>query len=342
MRRRTEVRKIAYGAAVALIFAAAPLAAVDVQRDVILRAQSYIGLSYCNGGIAPSCFDCSGLVLNVYRPLVDGLPRISRDMARVGRQVQRDELLPGDLVFFATGPTAGAVTHVAIYIGQGSILHAISDGPNRGVAVTELNANYWRTRYHSARRVLPLDAPAPAATPAPTPTPGARPTTPTTAPPPAVAATRTIEPIQFARGRYSGELLNGEPHGSGRMEFNNGDRYEGQFARGAFEGAGTYRWANGAVYEGQFSNDMINGRGRLTAPRAATVAGLWRNGELVEPDAATGRASLPDTRAPLPYTVVKDSPWERYNGYVMGDFYAWQQAEREAFEQWRRDNEGRR
>lgn len=128
----------------------ASVAAVDVHREIIAPAQQYVGAGYCHGGTDLPCFDCSGFVRNVYLPISPEIPRISNDMARYGELVERSNLRAGDLVFFTTGTRRDVVTHVAIYMGQDSIIHAISDGPNRGVTVTPLSARYWRTRYHSA------------------------------------------------------------------------------------------------------------------------------------------------------------------------------------------------
>ena len=123
------------------------------------------------------------------------------------------------------------------------------------------------------------------------------------------------------------------------MVFRNGDRYEGEFRRGAFEGTGTYLWRDGSRYEGEFSADAITGRGRLVAANGQVTAGLWRDGVLVQAEGAAGRGQQPRSyRAPSPYDAVAESPWQTYNGLVMGDFYAWQQSERDAFQEWRRSN----
>jgi len=140
---------------VVFLTAAMAVEGLDVQRDIIDRARNYTGTDYCHGGIDPPCFDCSGFVLRIYRDVVPGMPRVSRDMVRFGSSVSRDALQPGDLVFFATGGRSDIVTHVAIYMGQDSIIHAISNGPNRGVTITPLSARYWESRYFSASRVLP-------------------------------------------------------------------------------------------------------------------------------------------------------------------------------------------
>jgi hypothetical protein len=161
----------------------ASLFAFDVQKDIIDRSRTYVGCAYSIGGTQPPEFDCSGFVGYIMRPFVPGLPRLSRDMADSGTPIAKDALEPGDLVFFATTQVSGAISHVALYIGGGSIIHAISDGPERGVRVTPLGARYWQTHFASAVRILPSSAAKPAdtvATPAATAKPAASGTKPAT------------------------------------------------------------------------------------------------------------------------------------------------------------------
>lgn len=229
-----------------LVLATATAPAIDVTEAIVAPAQEYLGGGYCFGSASPSCFDCSGFVTYIYRPHVPQIPRSSRAMAGFGDPVGLQELRPGDLLFFATGPDPGVISHVAIYIGQDSIIHAISDGPERGVTITSLSAGYWSRRIHSARRVLPLAEPA------------AEPAAETPADPPAEPETeRTSQPLRFAKGTYTGELRGGEPHGQGVLRLNNGDRYEGAFADGVFHGRGTYTWADGRSYTGRFERGSI-------------------------------------------------------------------------------------
>ncbi len=150
--QRSIIALIAFLAGFALFPARAN--ADDVRGTIVSRALSHVGSRYKTGGTAPPAFDCSGFVGYVLKPFVAGLPRLSRDMAAFGRPVDRDALAAGDLVFFATTGDAGAISHVALFIGDGKIVHAISDGPERGVTVTPLDARYWKTRYRWARRVL--------------------------------------------------------------------------------------------------------------------------------------------------------------------------------------------
>jgi hypothetical protein len=137
-----------------LICLGVSLFAIDVQKDIVDKARAYVGAAYVTGGTRPPEFDCSGFVGFILRPFVPGLPRLSRDMAASGTPVAKGSLRPGDLVFFATTPDPLAISHVALYIGDGSIIHAISDGPERGVHVTPLDARYWKKHFASAVRVL--------------------------------------------------------------------------------------------------------------------------------------------------------------------------------------------
>jgi hypothetical protein len=278
--------------------------ALDVTDDIVEPAQEWQGSRYCFGSASPDCFDCSGFVNYIYKPHVPELPRSSRSMARFGSSVGRTEIRPGDLLFFATGPDASVVSHVAIYIGQNSIIHAVSDGPERGVTVTTLDARYWQSRYHSARRVLSFES----AQQGSTASGGGSPATPGSAGASGSPGAQTEETatatVEFAKGTYEGELENGEPQGDGVMELNNGDRYEGEFRNGVFHGTGTYTWADGRSYRGRFENGAI---------------------------AADGARAT--------YLEKKDSPWNDFDGVVRGDFAAWWEDEQDAFEQWKQEQQ---
>ncbi len=95
--------------------------------------------------------DCSGLVYTVFRDFGIALPRTSRDQSAFGARVGREQLQPGDLVFFHTGVGA-KVTHVGIYAGGGEFIHASTR--SRRVKFDRLDNKYFDNRYVSARRVL--------------------------------------------------------------------------------------------------------------------------------------------------------------------------------------------
>jgi cell wall-associated NlpC family hydrolase len=93
---------------------------------VLETADRYVGVPYVWGGNTPSGFDCSGLTKYVFAKQGIQLPRTSREQARVGTAVALDfgALLPGDLLLFAEPDEA--ISHVAIYVGDGRIIHASS------------------------------------------------------------------------------------------------------------------------------------------------------------------------------------------------------------------------
>ncbi|RKX86075.1 MAG: hypothetical protein DRP70_10730 [Spirochaetes bacterium] len=126
---------------------------------ILSKADSLKGTPYRTGGIAPGGFDCSGFVSYLYRPTLPDIPRISRDMAGIGKPVNFGEWRPGDLLFYATGSDSSRINHVAIWYSNGIIIHSISDGPETGVVETPSNARYWKERYISSRRILPEEIP---------------------------------------------------------------------------------------------------------------------------------------------------------------------------------------
>lgn len=122
---------------------------------ILHTAESYIGVKYVWGGNTPSeGFDCSGFTKYVFAKQRIALPRTSREQVRAGRGVAPDfsSLRPGDLMMFAE--PGEAISHVAIYAGDGRIIHAASSVG--GVGYTDLNAGGdWFVQYFvAARRVL--------------------------------------------------------------------------------------------------------------------------------------------------------------------------------------------
>jgi cell wall-associated NlpC family hydrolase len=111
-------------------------------------ALSLVGSPYRWGGTSEAGFDCSGFTQYVFRELGTVLPRTSYDQFMTGTAVSRSSLLPGDLVFFSTDE-AGA-SHVAIYVGNGLIVHALNH--RTGVIVSRLSDEYYASRYIGARR----------------------------------------------------------------------------------------------------------------------------------------------------------------------------------------------
>ena len=123
--------------------------------SVLRTADGYRGVPYVWGGNTPGQgFDCSGFTKYIFAKHGVGLPRTSREQSRVGAAVAADfrALRPGDLMFFAE--PGEAISHVAIYAGNGRIIHSSSS--NGGVGYTDLNTGgEWFVAYFvAARRVL--------------------------------------------------------------------------------------------------------------------------------------------------------------------------------------------
>jgi cell wall-associated NlpC family hydrolase len=123
--------------------------------ELVDEAMGYLGIRYRRGGSTPETgLDCSGLVMNVFRNAVGlDLPRTATEMSRVGESVKRQELKPGDLVFFNT--MRRTFSHVGIYLGDGQFVHS----PSRGgkVRVEDMASSYWAKRFTGARRVIDED-----------------------------------------------------------------------------------------------------------------------------------------------------------------------------------------
>jgi cell wall-associated NlpC family hydrolase len=119
---------------------------------VLRTGDSYVGIKYVWGGNTPAQgFDCSGFTKYVFAKYHIALPRTAREQARVGTAVPADfrALRPGDFMFFAE--PGEAISHVAIYAGNGRILHASSSVG--GVGYTDLNAGGdWFVAYFVAAR----------------------------------------------------------------------------------------------------------------------------------------------------------------------------------------------
>lgn len=119
-------------------------------------ALALLGTPYVYGGTSRSGLDCSGFVLQVFGPFGVRLPRQSADQARAGVSVEMTDLQAGDLLFFDT-EGRGRVTHVGIYLGNGTFANANSYKGE--VAIDQFQADrYWAPRYLGARRVLGASA----------------------------------------------------------------------------------------------------------------------------------------------------------------------------------------
>ncbi len=113
------------------------------------EADRWIGTPYHRGGDNRAGADCSGFVQQVYlRVARVSLPRVTQEQFRVGFEVGRSELRPGDLVFFET--LGKGVSHVGLMVGGDRFAHASS---TKGVTYSRLSETYWNRQFLGARRL---------------------------------------------------------------------------------------------------------------------------------------------------------------------------------------------
>ena len=118
--------------------------------QIVAEAKRHLGAPYVYGGASPAGFDCSGFVYYVLKTLGYSPYRTPEDQFRQGTPVKKEELHPGDIVFFF-GTYSNKISHVGIYAGNGSFIHA----PNSRsvVSYSSLTSGYWSDHYYGARRL---------------------------------------------------------------------------------------------------------------------------------------------------------------------------------------------
>lgn len=124
----------------------------DSATEMVVSAMNFLGVRYKRGGnSAETGFDCSGFTRYVFENSLGlVLPRRSDQQAKDPGllAVKKDELKPGDLVFFNT--MRRAFSHVGIYVGEGKFIHAPRTGGE--VRIEDMGTRYWAKRFNGARR----------------------------------------------------------------------------------------------------------------------------------------------------------------------------------------------
>ena len=122
-------------------------------EEIVAYAKQYLGCPYVYGASGSSSFDCSGFTMYVYKHFGYSLSHSATAQSRVGTAVSKENLQPGDLVFFLDYETMDGIGHCGIYIGDGNFIHA-SSGSGYCVKISTLTSGSYLRRYASARRLI--------------------------------------------------------------------------------------------------------------------------------------------------------------------------------------------
>lgn len=122
-------------------------------EDVVSFAKKYLGTNYVLGGKTPETgFDCSGFTRFVFKNFGYSLGNVAAEQDTVGDVVERNNLIPGDLILFLSENKA-KIGHTGIYIGNNEFIHAAN--PERGVVIDNLTTvSYYNERFVTARRIV--------------------------------------------------------------------------------------------------------------------------------------------------------------------------------------------
>ncbi|MEA3491034.1 MAG: C40 family peptidase [Campylobacterota bacterium] len=97
------------------------------RKNIKRLLNQYLNKPYIWAEEGPNAFDCSGLTYNIYGKMGINIPRVAREQAKVGKSVNYNNLIYGDLIFFGSqNGQSRRITHVGIYLGDGWFAHASS------------------------------------------------------------------------------------------------------------------------------------------------------------------------------------------------------------------------
>ncbi|MDQ0207797.1 C40 family peptidase [Alkalicoccobacillus murimartini] len=117
-------------------------------EDLVQTGRQFLQLPYLWAGMSGFGFDCSGFVYQIHRAYGLTIPRDASEQARAGRFIEREDLAPGDLLYFAYEEGMGRVHHVAMYTGNGRMIHA----PKTGKCVEEVEISGIYEKEHCISR----------------------------------------------------------------------------------------------------------------------------------------------------------------------------------------------
>lgn len=122
-------------------------------KKILDHYDEWEGVRYKIGGNSRKGIDCSAYMQRIFEDEFSySLPRTTHEQIKLGSHIAKNELDTGDLVFFKI---SSQKRHVGVYIGDGKFVHASS---KVGITVSELNNQYWKTKYDQARRINHAEA----------------------------------------------------------------------------------------------------------------------------------------------------------------------------------------
>ena len=122
-----------------------------LRESIVENALGEVGRPYRYGGESPDGFDCSGLVQYTYSLAGMQIPRSTDEQMEAGQHIKLEQARPGDLLFYRFGLLTSSL-HVAIYLGDGQMVHAPASG--KQVTVTRIDQSPWPDRFIRAVRLL--------------------------------------------------------------------------------------------------------------------------------------------------------------------------------------------
>ncbi|MGM0933487.1 MAG: C40 family peptidase [Bacteroidota bacterium] len=123
-------------------------------HNIISHALDFEGTRYKYGGTTKKGVDCSGLIYTSFLKEDIAMPRTSRDLSLKGKRLYLKDVSPGDLLFFETNKKRKVINHVGLVVEVADEIRFIHSSTSRGVIISSLEDNYWKSNFVMARRVL--------------------------------------------------------------------------------------------------------------------------------------------------------------------------------------------
>src|SRR5262245_25972594 len=114
-------------------------------QDIVNYMKQFVGTPYVWGGQNPGGFDCSGLMVYGFKHFGISLTRTTYTQIGEGDAIGAKGLRVGDLIFFDTDGGRSGPDHVAIYMGDGKMLHA--PRPGKSVEIADMTSGYWMDKF---------------------------------------------------------------------------------------------------------------------------------------------------------------------------------------------------